>query len=42
LRDVAADAGSPSKTTQTDIVQTVWGKSLPPRNYTIIVVPPQP
>lgn len=33
-------AGAPSRTTQTAISQKSWGTVLPPRSYTIVIVPP--
>jgi 4-amino-4-deoxy-L-arabinose transferase-like glycosyltransferase len=33
---------APSRTTQTAISQKSWGETLPPRSYTIIIVPPRP
>jgi hypothetical protein len=42
LRAAKLQIGSgPSRTIQTDITQTVWGKVMPARRYTIIVVPPR-
>jgi len=42
LRAAALKAGAaPSRTIQTDITQTVWGKVMPARRYTMIVVPPR-
>jgi hypothetical protein len=42
LRAAALQAGTaPSRTIQTDITQTVWGKVMLARRYTMIVVPPR-
>ncbi len=42
LRAAKLKAGTaPSRTTQTDITQTIWGKFMPARHYTMIVVPPR-
>jgi 4-amino-4-deoxy-L-arabinose transferase-like glycosyltransferase len=42
LRAAALQIGAaPSRTIQTDITQTMWGKVMPARRYTIIVVPPR-
>jgi len=37
----AAGSGD-SRTTQTTISQKKWGKVLPERSYTVVIVPPRP